>query len=87
MSILNRLLENLFGGDDTKKEALFHCAEGIVRKAAGRILEIGLDQPKGPFYHEGVSRGNQVSYIRGLRAYKGGVAGPKTGIVSTQAYN
>ena len=30
-------------------EALFHCADGMAREAAGRILEIGLDRPKGPF--------------------------------------
>ena len=46
MSILNRLIESLFGEDDIKKEALFHCADGMVRKAAGCILEIGLNRQK-----------------------------------------
>ena len=44
MSILNRLIENLFGGDDMKKEAIFHCADEMVRKAVGRILEFGIDR-------------------------------------------
>ena len=43
MSIPNRPIENLFWGDDMEKEALFHCADGMVREAAGRILEFGLD--------------------------------------------
>ena len=42
MSMLNRLIENLFRVDAIKKEALFHCADEMVREAVGRILEIGL---------------------------------------------
>ena len=44
MAILNRLIEDIFGGNDIKKEALFHCADEMVREAVGRILEFGIDR-------------------------------------------
>ena len=30
------------GGGDIQKEALFHCADEMVREAVGRTLEVGL---------------------------------------------
>ena len=53
MSIMNRLIENLFWGDVLNKEALFHCADEVIREAVGRILEIGLNRQKESFLSGG----------------------------------
>ena len=48
MSILNKLIENLFGWGGIKKEVIFHCADEIVREVlvVGRILEMDLNHQK-----------------------------------------